>query len=252
METVIHYHSEFGVIIEHQVSILEWFLKDHGIKLSIILHYNFIAASRPRRGRSLLVGPLQACCIFMEESGWRLMKLFRMDPTGCAFHRRLALISVKIKDNEAFKPSEPLSACGHTERFDMERQGEKRSGKGGREESVIVGSEQLISLKACNCKLWRRWVSSCESLKTVGTVYVSWFVCGQVCDLFYFFKPLLTSSKMVKSCFAPNIIRCLWGHGVGYFSVKLCSQSILVFFTQIMGWAFRVILFWVVFVLPSF
>lgn len=57
------------------------------------------------------------------------MKPRRPDPTGSAFHSRLALISVKIKDNEAFKPSEPLSARGHTETFDMERQGEKRSGK---------------------------------------------------------------------------------------------------------------------------
>lgn len=81
------------------------------------------------------------------------MKLRRPDPTGSAFHRGLALISVKIKDNEAFKPSEPLSACGHTGRFDTERQGEKRSGERGREEAVIVGSEQLISLKACSCKL---------------------------------------------------------------------------------------------------
>lgn len=81
------------------------------------------------------------------------MKLRRPDMTGSAFHRRLALISVKIKDNEAFIPSEPLSACGHTERFYMQRQGEKRSGERGRKEAVIVGSEQLISLKACSCKL---------------------------------------------------------------------------------------------------
>lgn len=76
------------------------------------------------------------------------MKLCRTDPTGSVFHRRLTLISVKIKDNEAFKPSEPLSACGHTERFDMERQGEKRAGKRGEKEAVVVGSEEFISLKA--------------------------------------------------------------------------------------------------------
>jgi len=57
------------------------------------------------------------------------------------------------------------------ERFDMERQGEKRSGKRGREEAVIVGSEQLISLKACSC--------SCEG---GANVCVSWYVCGQVCE----------------------------------------------------------------------
>ncbi|ROL54605.1 hypothetical protein DPX16_11780 [Anabarilius grahami] len=52
------------------------------------------------------------------------------------------------------------------ERFDMERQGEKRSAKRGREEAVIVGSEQLISFKACSCE-------------GGGNVCVSRYVCGQ-------------------------------------------------------------------------
>lgn len=63
------------------------------------------------------------------------------------------------------------------ERFDMERQGEKRSAKRGREEAVIVGSEQLISLKACSCE-------------GGGNVCVSRYVCGQVCEFLKMSTPV--------------------------------------------------------------